>query len=113
MSLSVLSRRLFALLLAIGWTAPLFLGTLHAGPGGKRLPIPAKKELVKAEELVRDIFKEEIDKAKDAETRTKLAIYLLQQGDESSEDAAARYVLYREARDLAIKAGNPSLALTG
>src|SRR5205823_500577 len=66
----------------------------------------------KAEDLVNDIFKEEIAKANDAEARAKLAVYLIQQGDESSEDPAARYVLYRQARDLAILAGNPQLALS-
>src|SRR5262249_49763325 len=69
-------------------------------------------DLAKAEDLVNDIFKEEIAKAKDAEARTKLAAYLLQQGDESSEDPAARYVLYREANRLAILAGNAPLSMS-
>src|ERR1700693_1891428 len=56
-----------------------------AGQTEKRLPIPAKKDLAKAEELVQDIFKEEIGKAKDADARSKLAGYLAQQGDESTE----------------------------
>jgi WD40 repeat protein len=106
------ARLWFALVLAAGLVGGLSFHAAAAGTGEKRLPVPAKKDLAKAEELVRDIFKEEIDKAKDPETRTKLATYLLQQGDESSDDAAARYVLYREARQLAILAGNPPLALT-
>jgi WD40 repeat protein len=105
------AQRLFALFLAVGVLTVVSAAGLDAGQGGKRLPVPAKKELAKAEELVRDIFKEEIDKAKDPESRTKLATYLIQQGDESSEDAAARFVLYREAGSLAILAGNPPLIL--
>jgi WD domain, G-beta repeat len=78
----------------------------------KKQPIPDKKALNKAEDLVNDIFKEEIAKASDAEARVKLAAYLVQQGDESSEDPAARFVLYRQARDLAVSAGNPQLAMS-
>jgi WD domain, G-beta repeat len=84
---------------------------LTAGQQTKKQPIPDKKAVAKAEELVNDIFKEEIAKANDAETRTKLAAYLVGQGDESAEDPAARFVLYRQARDLALLAGNPTLAL--
>jgi WD40 repeat protein len=85
--------------------------TGFAGDPIKKQPIPDKKALAKADNLVRDIFKEEIDKAKSPEALSKLAIYLQQQGDESTEDAAARYVLYRYTRDLAITAGDPKLAL--
>ena len=83
----------------------------YAGDPVKKQPVPNKKALAKADELVRDIFKEEIDKAKSSEALTKLAIYLQQQGDESNEDPAARFVLYKYTRDLAIQAAEPKLAL--
>jgi WD40 repeat protein len=94
----------------------MFLGLALAATGQtgdpvKKLPIPETKAITKAEELVRDIFKDEIDKAKSPEALAKLAAYLQQQGDESNEDAAARYVLYRYTRDLAIKGGDAKLAL--
>jgi WD40 repeat protein len=105
-------RRPLPPLLAALLVGVLAAGALDAGPAGKRLPVPEKKNLARAEELVRDIFKEEIDKAKDAESRTKLAAYLLQQGDESSDDDAARYVLYQETAQLATLAGNAPLLLS-
>src|SRR5438128_1240636 len=46
----------------------LFVAATLALAGGeptKRQPVPAKKALAKAEDLVNDIFKEEIAKAKD------------------------------------------------
>src|SRR5580765_1818272 len=83
-----------------------------AGEQPKSQPIPEKKAIAKAEELVNDIFKDDIAKAADAESRSKLATYLVQQGDESGDDPAARYVLYCQARDLAVLAGNPPLAMS-
>src|SRR5437016_5316210 len=97
-------------LLCVAVVLAVAAGT-HAGDQVKKQPVPNKKALDKAEELVNDIFKDEIKNAKDAETRTKLALYLIGQGDESGEDPAARYVLYRQARDLAVLAGDPKLAL--
>jgi WD40 repeat protein len=99
----------FASLICLAFISTLPLG---ARDQAKRQPVPNKAALDKAEDLVNDIFKEEITKANSAEARVKLAEYLIQQGDESGEDPAARYVLYRQARDLAVLAGNPQLALT-
>lgn len=110
MSLPSRFKRLFLLTLAALLLAGLTF-PLAARQPEKRLPVPGKKDLGRAEELVRDIFKDEIDKAKDPEVRTKLATYLIQQGDESNEDPAARYVLYRHGRDLAVLAGNATLTL--
>ena len=90
--------------------AAFLTANLDARGPGKKQPIPDKKNLAKADELVRDIFKDEIDKAKIPEAQAKLATYLQQQGDESNEDPAARYVLYCYARDLAIAAGDAKLA---
>src|SRR5436309_14774970 len=71
----------------------------------KKAPVPPKADLDKAEQLVKDIFQELIDKAASPESRSKLAGELLQQGDESGNLPAHRYVLYRAATDLAAKAG--------
>jgi WD40 repeat protein len=103
-------RRLFSFCCFLGLAGLLLTANLDAGGPGKKQPIPDTKNLAKADELVRDIFKEEIDKAKTPEAQGKLAIYLQQQGDESNEDPAARFVLYRYARDLAITAGDAKLA---
>jgi len=98
---------LFAMTLAAGQIAQ----AVDARAQTKKQPIPAKKAIDKAEDLVNDIFKEEISKANDAELRAKLAAYLVQQGDECGDDPAARYVLYRQAVDLAVLSGNPKLTL--
>jgi hypothetical protein len=92
---------------------PLFFAAWQTGPDqAKKAPVPDAKSLAKAADLVSDIFKEEIGKATAPEAQTKLGSYLLQQGDESADDAAARYVLYREARELALRAGDAVLALS-
>jgi WD40 repeat protein len=106
-----LMQRMFLLAMAICFTFVTGM-SLTAGEQPKRQPVPSKAALDKAEDLVNDIFKEDISKASDAETRSKLAIYLAQQGDESGDDPAARYVLYCQARDLAVLAGNAQLAMS-
>jgi WD40 repeat protein len=85
--------------------------SLSAQDAGKKLPIPDQAAQAKALALVLDIFKEDMDAAKDAEAKTRLANNLLQQGRESRDDAANRYVLFREARILAAKAGDANLTL--
>ncbi len=77
----------------------------------KKTPIPSKDALGKSEVLVKDIFGEDISKATTAEGRAKLAVVLLQQGDDSGNDAANRYVLYRDAMMLAARAGDANLTL--
>jgi WD40 repeat protein len=85
--------------------------SFSAGEPGKKLPVPDKAAQAKSLALVLDIFKDDLAEAKKAEAKSKLAAFLLQQGKESKDDAANRFVLYREARDLAAQAGDAALAL--
>ena len=78
---------------------------------GKKLPIPAQPAQDKALALVLDIFKEDIERVQGTEAKARLALNLLQQGKEQSDDAANRYVLLREARNLAARAGDANLTL--
>jgi WD40 repeat protein len=89
------------------------LSVLAAAGGDevKRIPVPAKTDLAKSESLVKDIFKEDMAKAKDAEAKVKLASELLVQGDQC-KDPADRYTCFREAKDWAAKAGDATLALS-
>src|SRR4051794_15709903 len=96
------SMRQIVLLLVIGVSA-LALG---AEEPGKKLPVPSAAAQAKALALVMDIFKEDIQAAKEPEAKVRLAVNLLQQGKESRDDAANRYVLFREARLLAAQAGD-------
>jgi hypothetical protein len=72
--------------------------SLFADESGKKLPVPSKTAQAKSLALVLDIFKDDIQAATDAEAKVKLAANLLQQGRDSRDDAANRYVLFREAR---------------
>jgi hypothetical protein len=90
----------------------LLLGVGPAQEAGKKHPVPGKDAQAKSLELILDIFKEDLQNAKDAESRSKLAAYLMQQGKESKDDLTNRYVLYIEAAALASAAGDAPLALT-
>lgn len=74
-----------------------------------RQPLPAPAAIAKAEATVREIFKVEYAKSKPAE-RAALATQLLNQAKESSDDPASKFVLLREARDVAAKAGDGATA---
>ena len=79
------------------------------GPG--KTPIPDKAAQAKAHRLLLDIFEDDLKKADTNDAKSKLAAYLFQQGKESKEDAAVRYVCYREATELAAKGADVNLAL--
>jgi hypothetical protein len=59
---------------------------------------------------VRDLFKDEYAKKQPAE-QIALARKLLQSGVETSGDDAAKFVLLKEAREIAVAAGDPETAL--
>ena len=80
-------------------------------PGDKKLPIPDKAAQTRAAKLIDDIFHEDIAAAKDSAAKITLANYLLQQGRESKNDPANRFVLYEQAALLAAKAGDAGLVL--
>jgi WD40 repeat protein len=86
--------------------------TFHLGAqDSPRVKVPDKKAQDYADKLINDIFQEDFEKAKDAAAKSKLASYLVQQGDET-DDPAAKFVLYRRGRDLAADAGDATAALT-
>jgi hypothetical protein len=70
-------------------------------------PDDAQRE---AESLVRTIYKSDYAKRTPADL-SALAQKLIQQGRETKDDPAARFVLLREARDLATQAGDAVTAL--
>src|SRR5262245_42762811 len=81
------------------------------GGAGKKQPIPDKAAQEKALALVLDIFRDDFTDAKTPEAKAKLASLLLQQGRESRDEPANRFVLYREALTMAALAGDASLSL--
>jgi hypothetical protein len=80
-------------------------------PDKKKLPVPSAEDQAKAEKVIKGIFKDEYKlAAKEAEAKVKLAAEFLKNAAETTEDAPARYVLLREAYDLAARGGDVPLA---
>lgn len=75
-----------------------------------RTPIPPAADVEKATKLVRELFKAEYAKTT-AKARAALAAKLVEQAADTKDDAAAQYVLFKEAADLAAASGEPDLAL--
>src|SRR5438552_9677507 len=86
-----------------------FVFILLAGLAGavqeKKLPVPEASALKEPEKVVRDVFRDDFAKKSPAD-RLALARKLLQQGLETKGDAAAQFVLFREAREVATLAGD-------
>ncbi len=78
----------------------------------KKLPVPEAAKQTAAEKLIRDLFRKDYLAAKRPADKLTLAAKLMQQAEETKDDPAARFVLLREARDLASQAGDVSVALT-
>jgi anaphase-promoting complex subunit 4/WD40 domain-containing protein len=78
-------------------------------PKVTRIDAPTEAKIKEVEATVHASFKADYVK-RSAADRIALAEKLLQLAREPKEDAAARYVLFCEARDLAVAAGNWSIA---
>ena len=72
---------------------------------GERWPVPDDGAVEKANELVRDLYKQEYDRAKKPSERREFARRLLDDVDKASGDAVGTYVLLRSARDIAARSG--------
>jgi len=77
----------------------------------EKKPVPKAEAQAAAEKLVKEVFKDDYAKTKAAD-KLALAQKLLQQAEETKDDAAARYVLFREAINLATQAGDLTQAFT-
>ncbi len=90
----------------------LFLPTLASAQETKKRPIPSKDAQAKIEALLQELYKDDFAKAEnDAVLRGRLAQTLLQEGKETKDDAAGRYVLFSKAHVLAAQAGDVNTAL--
>lgn len=79
-------------------------------PAQERVQPPDAAKQAEAEKVIKDLFKQEYAK-KGAADRVALAGQLLEQGVQTKDDPASRYVLYREAALLAAEGGDLPLAL--
>src|SRR5687768_14301876 len=69
-----------------------------------RIAVPPQADIEKVEATVKDLFRAEYAKTRAAD-RLALSNKLYGQAGETKNDPAAKYVLLREARDLAARAG--------
>jgi hypothetical protein len=91
--------------------AALFLVSARSWPQeDQRLAVPDAAAQKDAEKVVRDVFKDDYAR-KAAPDRVALAKKLLEQGLQTREDPASKYVLLRDAQDLASQGGNIETAL--
>jgi hypothetical protein len=101
--------------LAAAALAFVLVGALPAGDPAKALkqaPVPTQAAQARARKLIDELYGEDYARAaKDLGVMAGLARTLLLEGRETTDYPAGRYVLYREARDLAAKAGDAPTAL--
>ncbi len=71
--------------------------------------VPDEPSQARAERMVREVYGKELG-SREAGVRRELAQRMIGQAMESGDDAAARFVLLREARDVAAGAGDAFLA---
>ncbi|MDB5308872.1 MAG: hypothetical protein JWO38_3074 [Gemmataceae bacterium] len=95
---------------AIGFPASLPATGAPPDPATPAAPVPAEADIEQAEKTIRDVHKADYAKKKPAE-QVDLARKMLKEADETTDNPAARFVLYREARDLAARGGDVPLAL--
>lgn len=69
------------------------------------VPVPDADAQMKAEKLIKEVFQADYSKAKLPTDKAALAEKLLRQGGETKDDLTARFVMFREARDLAAESG--------
>jgi hypothetical protein len=87
----------------------LFASVAVAQPARRMSPPPAA-DIETAAELVRDLYKADLAKKKTSE-QLEAARKLMKAGDETNDNPAAKYSLYRESADLAGRAGDLGAAL--
>ncbi|HEY2148368.1 MAG TPA: hypothetical protein VGH32_10550 [Pirellulales bacterium] len=80
----------------------------------QRLAPPTKEARAAAEKIVNELLGAQIDGANrgSAEAKLTLAKTLLKQASETNDNAAARFVMYQKARDLAAAAGDVTIAMS-
>jgi formylglycine-generating enzyme required for sulfatase activity len=74
-----------------------------------RIAVPTASAQRVALETIKTVFSEEYAAAKGADGKILLAQRLFKQAQETSDDAAARYVLLTQVRDLAVELGDITL----
>jgi formylglycine-generating enzyme required for sulfatase activity len=79
-------------------------------PASKRLPTPPEAALSAGLKIAREAYQDEYARATTPAARRAIAKEMLQKATENKDDAVARFVLLRLARDIALAADDTSLA---
>ena len=75
-----------------------------------KLPIPSEEAQSASLKVLKEVYKDEYAQAKQADGKSALAEKMLNESQQSKDDATALYVTLHEARELAVDAVNPALA---
>jgi hypothetical protein len=95
-----------------GFLLVLGLGLPAVAQDGKKRPIPPQASQAKVVKLIQELYGDDLAKATDEPSvKVRLAQTLLQEGRDTVDDAAGRYVLLKEAHRLAAEAGDVATAL--
>ncbi|HEX3872335.1 MAG TPA: protein kinase [Pirellulales bacterium] len=76
----------------------------------ERLAVPDETARAKTDDLVKDLFRDELAAAKTADGKLALAEKLLTQAHATTDDPVGKYAMLVWARDLAIEAASPAIA---
>jgi len=97
----------------LGVSAVLLVGSnLFSEEPSKKSKIPSAAEQERAGKLIFELYEKDFAKAeKDPAFRVQLALTFLQEGKDTTDDLAGRYLLLRAARTMAAKAGDAPTAL--
>lgn len=92
------------------WLLMLAVAVGGATAQAAGLPEPSAPAQQEAQKLIHDLFKSDYARRR-PEDRRALALRLLEEGRTTKADTTAQFVLFGEARDLAIQAGDLAIAL--
>lgn len=90
--------------------APGVLALLVALVQDERLPVPPESAQQEAEKTIREVFKEDFAQ-KNPAALFKFGQLLLEQARQTPDDPSSKYVLLREAANVAARSGNPRTAM--
>src|SRR5262249_56077158 len=95
-----------------GFVLVLGLGLSTVAAQEKKRAVPPAAAQAKVGRLIQELYQDELAKAaKDPAAKLRLAQTLLQEGKDTGDDAAGRYVLFKEAHQLAAEAGDVATPL--
>jgi hypothetical protein len=82
-----------------------------AAQGDRRLPVPAKSDLEAAQKVVEEVYSKDYKAAKSATQKRSLVRRLQDDALKTRNDPVSKFALQQVARNMAIAAGDPDLAL--